>query len=68
VAPCDVHVGRPPIGQSRVITHHVQANLFYRNLVSHRLPAIGDTLSTVTTVVRLRPNRRLEGPGTDRAD
>jgi acyl dehydratase len=49
------------IGQSTVVTHHVKANLFYRHLVFHRLPAIGDTLSTTTTVVGLRQNRRREG-------
>jgi acyl dehydratase len=49
------------IGQSTVVTHHVKANLFYRNLVFHRLPAIGDTLATATTVVGLRQNRRREG-------
>lgn len=49
------------IGQSTVATHHVKANLFYRHLTFHRLPAIGDTLSTRTTVVGLRENRRKEG-------
>jgi acyl dehydratase len=49
------------IGQSTVVTHHVKANLFYRNLVFHRLPAIGDTLATTTTVVGMRQNRRREG-------
>lgn len=49
------------IGQSTVATHHVKANLFYRNLVFHRLPLIGDTLRTVTTVVGLRENARREG-------
>ncbi|MFG1922961.1 MaoC family dehydratase [Cryptosporangium sp. NPDC048952] len=49
------------IGQSTVVTHHVRANLFYRNLAFHRLPAIGDTLHTVTTVAGLRQNTRREG-------
>lgn len=49
------------IGQSTVVTHHVKANLFYRHLAFHRLPAIGDTLSTRTTVVGLRENRRKDG-------
>src|SRR5690606_29092637 len=46
------------IGQSTVATHHVKANLFYRHLRFHRLPAIGDTISTRTQVVGLRENRR----------
>ncbi|HEY3717976.1 MAG TPA: MaoC family dehydratase [Jatrophihabitantaceae bacterium] len=45
------------IGQSTVATHHVRANLFYRGLRFHRLPAIGDTLRTRTEVVGLRQNR-----------
>ena len=49
------------IGQSTVVTHHVRANLFYRNLAFHRLPAIGDTLRTVTAVAGLRQNTRREG-------
>ncbi|EXG82873.1 acyl dehydratase [Cryptosporangium arvum] len=49
------------IGQSTVVTHHVRANLFYRNLALHRLPALGDTLHTVTTVAGLRQNTRREG-------
>lgn len=49
------------IGQSTVATHHVKANLFYRHLTFHRFPMIGDTLSTRTTVVGLRENRRKEG-------
>ncbi|GAA0235323.1 MaoC family dehydratase [Cryptosporangium japonicum] len=49
------------IGQSTVVTHHVRANLFYRNLAFHRLPALGDTLHTVTTVAGLRQNSRREG-------
>lgn len=49
------------VGQSTLVTHHVRANLFYRGLVFHRLPANGDTLHTVTEVVGLRQNR--ERPG-----
>jgi acyl dehydratase len=49
------------IGQSTVATQHVKANLFYRNLVFHRVPLIGDTLHTVTTVVGLRENTRRDG-------
>ena len=46
---CDV-----AIGQSTLLTQRVIANLFYRGLVLHRLPAIGDTLRTSTEVVALR--------------
>jgi len=49
------------IGQSTLATHHVRANLFYRGLAFHRAPALGDTLSTVTSVVGLRENQRREG-------
>lgn len=49
------------IGQSTLATHHVKANLFYRDLVLLRAPAIGDTLRTVTTVVGMRENTRREG-------
>jgi acyl dehydratase len=45
------------IGQSSVVTHNVRANLFYRGLVLHRLPSIGDTLQTVTTIDALTRNR-----------
>jgi acyl dehydratase len=48
---CDV-----AIGQSTLVTHHVKANLFYRGLVFHRFPAIGDSLFTRTEVVALREN------------
>ncbi|WP_343603119.1 MaoC family dehydratase [Mycobacterium sp.] len=48
---CDV-----AIGQSTVVTARVKANLFYRGLVFHRFPAIGDTLSTRTEVVGLKTN------------
>lgn len=44
------------IGQSTLVTRRVVANLFYRGLAFHRLPAIGDTLSTRTEVVGLRQN------------
>lgn len=44
------------IGQSTLATHFVRANLFYRGLVLRRLPALGDTISTTTTVVGLRQN------------
>ncbi|MBC9226469.1 acyl dehydratase [Aeromicrobium sp. 636] len=44
------------IGQSTAVTRRVVANLFYRGLAFHRLPAIGDTLHTTTTVVGLRQN------------
>ena len=48
---CDV-----AIGQSTVVTQRVKANLFYRGLVFHRFPLIGDTLFTRTEVVALREN------------
>lgn len=44
------------IGQSTLVTRRVIANLFYRGLAFHRLPAIGDTLHTRTEVVALRQN------------
>jgi acyl dehydratase len=46
---CDV-----AIGQSTLATQRVIANLFYRGLVLHRAPRIGDTLRTTTEVVALR--------------
>jgi acyl dehydratase len=49
------------IGQSTVVTHHVKANLFYRGLVFHRTPELGDTLRTTTEVVALRQNRARPG-------
>ncbi|MBD3926199.1 acyl dehydratase [Nocardioides cavernae] len=49
------------IGQSTQATHFVRANLFYRGLAFRRLPALGDTLSTTTTVVGLRQNTPREG-------
>lgn len=44
------------IGQSTLATRRVVANLFYRGLSFHRLPAIGDTLHTRTEIVGLRQN------------
>jgi acyl dehydratase len=49
------------IGQSTLITHHVVANLFYRQFMFLRLPCIGDTLHTTTEIVALRQNRPREG-------
>ena len=46
------------IGQSTVATHTVIANLFYRGVVFHRAPRLGDSLRTVTEVVGLRQNSR----------
>ncbi|MEI7715210.1 MAG: MaoC family dehydratase [Mycobacterium sp.] len=48
---CDV-----AIGQSTLATQRVKANLFYRGLVFHRFPVVGDTLYTRTEVVGLRQN------------
>lgn len=45
------------IGQSTVVTQRVIANLFYRALVVHRAPVIGDTLHTSVEVAGLRQNR-----------
>lgn len=42
------------IGQSTGATRRVVANLFYRGLRFHRLPALDDSLHTVTEVVGLR--------------
>lgn len=53
---CDV-----AIGQSTVVTQRVRANLFYRGLVFHRFPVIGDTLYTRTEVVGLRDNSAKPG-------
>ncbi|MGV0635727.1 MaoC family dehydratase [Mycolicibacillus trivialis] len=44
------------IGQSTLVTRQVKANLFYRALVFHRFPVLGDTLRTRTEVVGLRAN------------
>jgi acyl dehydratase len=49
------------IGQSTLITRRVIANLFYRGLVFHRAPLIGDTLHTTTEVVALRQNAHKPG-------
>lgn len=46
------------IGQSTLVTRRVIANLFYRGLVLQRLPRIGDTLRTTTTVEALRETTR----------
>lgn len=43
------------IGQSTLVTQRAIANLFYRGLSFLRFPALGDTLSTTTTIVGLRP-------------
>ena len=48
---CDV-----AIGQSTLVTQRVKANLFYRGLIFHRFPMIGDTLFTRTEVVGLKQN------------
>ncbi len=48
---CDV-----AIGQTTLATQRVKANLFYRGLMFHRFPVIGDTLYTRTEVVGLRAN------------
>jgi acyl dehydratase len=53
---CDI-----AIGQSTVVTQRVKANLFYRGLVFHRFPVIGDTLSTRTEVVGLKQNSAQPG-------
>jgi acyl dehydratase len=44
------------IGQSTLATRRVVANLFYRGLAFHRIPALGDTLHTRTEVVGLKQN------------
>jgi acyl dehydratase len=49
------------IGQSTLATRNVRANLFYRGLAFHRLPAIGDSLRTVTEVIGLRHNQSRPG-------
>lgn len=53
---CDV-----AIGQSTLVTQRVKANLFYRGLVFHRYPVIGDTLTTRTEVVGLKQNSNRPG-------
>jgi acyl dehydratase len=44
------------VGPSTLATQRVKANLFYRGLVFHRFPVIGDSLYTRTEVVGLRAN------------
>lgn len=44
------------MGQSTGVTGRVVANLFYRGLDLHRVPHLGDTLSTITTVEKMRAN------------
>lgn len=46
------------IGQSTVATQHVRANLYYRGLCFNRMPVLGDTLHTTTTVEALKENSR----------
>jgi acyl dehydratase len=53
---CDV-----AIGQSTLVTQRVKANLFYRGLIFHRFPVIGDTLFTRTEVVGLKQNAAKPG-------
>ncbi|MCT7658890.1 MaoC family dehydratase [Mycobacterium deserti] len=53
---CDV-----AIGQTTVVTQRVKANLFYRGLVFHRFPVLGDTLFTRTEVVGLKQNSAKAG-------
>ncbi|OBI76512.1 acyl dehydratase, partial [Mycobacterium sp. E740] len=53
---CDV-----AIGQTTLATQRVKANLFYRGLVFHRFPVIGDTLFTRTEVVGLKQNSTKPG-------
>lgn len=42
------------MGQSTTVTGRVVANLFYRGLRLHRFPVLGDTLTSTTTVTKLR--------------
>jgi acyl dehydratase len=53
---CDV-----AIGQSTLATQRVKANLFYRGLRFHRLPHLGDTISTRAEVVGLKQNSAKPG-------
>jgi acyl dehydratase len=53
---CDV-----AIGQTTQATQRVRANLFYRGLMFHRFPVIGDTLFTRTEVVGLKQNSTKPG-------
>jgi acyl dehydratase len=57
------------IGQSTVVTHAVVANLFYRGVVFHRAPRLGDSLRTVTRSSasgRTRGGRGAARPGSSR--
>lgn len=49
------------IGGSTSVTQHVKANLFYRGLRFQRLPVLGDTLTSVTTVEGLKAHTRRAG-------
>ncbi len=49
------------IGQSTVVTQRVKANLFYRGLVFHRTPELGDTLRTRSRVLALKQNSERAG-------
>ncbi|MBY0286551.1 MAG: MaoC family dehydratase [Mycobacteriaceae bacterium] len=53
---CDV-----AIGQTTLVTQRVTANLFYRGLMFHRYPVIGDTLFTRTEIVGLKQNSMRPG-------
>jgi acyl dehydratase len=53
---CDV-----AIGQTTLVTQRVTANLFYRGLMFHRYPVIGDTLFTRTEIVGLKQNSMKPG-------
>jgi acyl dehydratase len=53
---CDV-----AIGQTTLATQRVKANLFYRGLLFHRFPIVGDTLFTRTEVVGLKQNSTKSG-------
>ena len=44
-------------GQTTYASQHVKGNLFYRGLVLQEPVFVGDTLTTVTTVVRLKQNK-----------
>jgi acyl dehydratase len=49
------------IGQSTLFTRRVVANLFYRGLVFHRFPNVGDSLYTTTEITGLKQNRGRPG-------
>ena len=53
---CDV-----AIGQTTLATQRVKANLFYRGMMFHRFPVLGDTLFTRTEVVGLKQNSAKSG-------